>query len=362
MNFINSSLKTNALLADCQKKLNPNRHPLKLLADVKTCWWSTHTMITRAINLKPALDLMFHNIAVAHQRNCRQGKSKLQKLALTSDQFTVLSLLEEVLQPFAEAQRCLEGDHYVTISLIVIVVKRLHDAVHAMLTTCNNHPQLSTLVQDLHHDFVECWGDQLFYSSYWAALLDPRTKTPMLSVLTDQETRQIWADICDAIMELLQQQQQQPIPDHAMGITEDSTDSPPSPLQKRRKGAASFLMCGTDSVTHSMNPPTVQVISLEAEVSLEISVYEVDAGCRLHDEDNNFCCPLDWWKVNHVKYPRIWLLAKRILDIPATSAPSERVFSMASNIIDKKRARLSPGNAEILMFLRGNKSLVNWNT
>jgi len=29
-------------------------------------------------------------------------------------------------------------------------------------------------------------------------------------------------------------------------------------------------------------------------------------------------------------------------------------------IIDKKRARITADNAEILMFLRGNKTLVNW--
>jgi hypothetical protein len=66
------------------------------------------------------------------------------------------------------------------------------------------------------------------------------------------------------------------------------------------------------------------------------------------------------WKINETKYPNIWLLAQRILSIPATSAPSERVFSAAANIIDKKRARITTDNAELVMFLRGNKSLVHW--
>jgi hypothetical protein len=63
---------------------------------------------------------------------------------------------------------------------------------------------------------------------------------------------------------------------------------------------------------------------------------------------------------NHVRFPYIWLLAKRILSIPATSAPAERVFSAASNIISKKHARLNPDTAGLLMFLRGNSSIVSW--
>jgi len=70
---------------------------------------------------------------------------------------------------------------------------------------------------------------------------------------------------------------------------------------------------------------------------------------------------LEWWQNNRAKFPNVWKLAERILSIPATSAPAERVFRAAANIIDKKRARITVDNAEILMFLRGNKSLVNWN-
>ena len=38
--------------------------------------------------------------------------------------------------------------------------------------------------------------------------------------------------------------------------------------------------------------------------------------------------------------------------IPATSAPSERVFSMAGNLISKKRTRISSENVRYVLFLR----------
>jgi len=38
--------------------------------------------------------------------------------------------------------------------------------------------------------------------------------------------------------------------------------------------------------------------------------------------------------------------------IPATSAPSERVFSMAGNLISKKRTRISSKNVRYVLCLR----------
>jgi len=42
------------------------------------------------------------------------------------------------------------------------------------------------------------------------------------------------------------------------------------------------------------------------------------------------------------------------------SAPAERVFSSAANIVIKKRVGLKPQNVDLLVILRGNKELINW--
>lgn len=61
--------------------------------------------------------------------------------------------------------------------------------------------------------------------------------------------------------------------------------------------------------------------------------------------------PIMWWKNNDGKYPRLSKMAINLLSIPASSAASERVFSLAGNIITEKRNRLVPKTVDSILFL-----------
>ena len=58
------------------------------------------------------------------------------------------------------------------------------------------------------------------------------------------------------------------------------------------------------------------------------------------------------WKKNQQFFPHLSILARKYLAIPASSVPSERVFSLAGNLVSKKRARMSPSNVDMFIFLR----------
>jgi hypothetical protein len=51
-------------------------------------------------------------------------------------------------------------------------------------------------------------------------------------------------------------------------------------------------------------------------------------------------------------FPIITQIARDYLAIPATSAPSERVFSLAGNLVSKKRTRISSENVRYVLCLR----------
>mmetsp|Transcript_26059 Transcript_26059/g.37379 ORF Transcript_26059/g.37379 Transcript_26059/m.37379 type:complete len:203 (+) Transcript_26059:1666-2274(+) len=91
-------------------------------------------------------------------------------------------------------------------------------------------------------------------------------------------------------------------------------------------------------------------------VNAELLLYRQEQSIRLYKAEgagdgSSFNCPLTWWKVNELKFPLLSHLAQRLLCIPATSAPSERVFSNAGLTIAKDRARLAPETAGELIFL-----------
>jgi len=366
VNYINSSPQANEKLANCQQSIHKNKRPLKLLGDVKTRWWSTYTMVARAIRLREALELLKRNELIARQQKGIQEQSKIEDLMLTEEQFQTLEVIEEVLKPFSDAQRCLEGDKYVNISLIVLCIKRLHGTLHSALAASVHNQELYDLLHDMITDFDNRWGQEIQYNynmvrrafrrqegipryAYWGALLDPRTKKITMKMLDADERRRIWADIKAEIYDMVSSREDTQRQNENINTDRRNNNN--------NKGAASFLQ----RMEHEMSDEDdTNNNEVEAQISNEVMLYEKEKGCALCDEKGNYNCPLLWWKANYYKYPHVWMLAERVLSIPATSAPSERVFSAASNVINKKRARLTPENAGLILFLRGNKTHVDW--
>ena len=102
--------------------------------------------------------------------------------------------------------------------------------------------------------------------------------------------------------------------------------------------------------------------SLEDRVKLEMQNY---LACRLpkfgKGQKVKFN-PIAWWKANQNTYPLLSKAVRYYLNIPASSAPSERIFSLASNTVTKKRATLLPDNVNMLIFLHHNYSYIPENT
>ena len=59
-----------------------------------------------------------------------------------------------------------------------------------------------------------------------------------------------------------------------------------------------------------------------------------------------------YWKAKQFEYPIISKIAKDFLAIPATSALSECVFSSGSDVVTKKRNRLTGDSVRIILCLK----------
>ena len=64
--------------------------------------------------------------------------------------------------------------------------------------------------------------------------------------------------------------------------------------------------------------------------------------------------PLEFWNLNKLCFPKQAEAVRIVLAIPATVAPSEKIWSDAGNIVTDVRQNLSPMNFRMLLFLTEN--------
>ena len=60
--------------------------------------------------------------------------------------------------------------------------------------------------------------------------------------------------------------------------------------------------------------------------------------------------PMAWWAAHAPTYPLLTQIACRVLAIPASSAPSEHLFSKLARVNAKDRARMHPQLANALLM------------
>lgn len=75
----------------------------------------------------------------------------------------------------------------------------------------------------------------------------------------------------------------------------------------------------------------------------------------IQDTDTN--TSLEFWSTNRERFPQLHSLAVKVLSIPASSAPEERVFSKGG-LIMRPCARLTQKIVKALVFLKSNMALV----
>lgn len=96
---------------------------------------------------------------------------------------------------------------------------------------------------------------------------------------------------------------------------------------------------------------TLRQLRLHCLMLTAMTRHELDKYLALPVTD---CDELQFWKENDLehKLPRMALIARKLLAIPATSTASESVFSVCGVTMSYRRARLNPETLEMLIFLK----------
>ena len=308
--FRHSALATAALK---KRQVQMNLPEKKLKQDISTRWNSTFYMIQRL------LEARWPVVAVLSDESVTKRSDRF--LDLRSEQWDLLQELSKVLEPIEIATVFLSYESNVSISCIYPIVFGLLDNLQV---SEDDSPSCSLFKNEVSSSIRSRWCldsiDPLAVSTL-ATCLDPRFRN--LKFLSDT----LKTSVKEELKERVQQMQHDPEIDQDSQALQDQP--PPS------KKTALDQLLGVEEE--------------ELESCMEVDTYL--SGKPISRSTN----PLEWWKENKTRFPCLAQLARTVLCIPATSTPSERLFSKAGLTISKLRSNLKPDNVNALLFLHQNK-------
>ena len=316
VNFFNSS----ALQTSRLKELHIQRGSkfLKLKQECETRWNSTFDMLDRYITQHQEITTVL----------CTAGKPKMCLGNDEEDGRDEIDMVKEIvltLKPFKEATTELSAEKFTTISKVLPMIQILKKTV----ANKTGHTLATQLDESLEQRF-----SQLENKSHLkiATMLDPRFKRK--DALTPGLIQEIKA--------LMNTDNETPNEKNATVEIEADT-------QETATGSASesSLWDEYDKDNEDDRGEGNGMSAADMELQFYIETRRLD---RSSD-------PLLWWKSHSQTLPLLSRLAKTFLASPATSVPSEQVFSKAGEIINKRRSNLKKSNVDMLIFL--NKNLNN---
>ncbi|CAM4654807.1 unnamed protein product [Leuciscus chuanchicus] len=236
-------------------------------------------------------------------------------------------ITHQVPNPHAVFTGALSGEEYVSVSYLKPVLHLFNEEVLKPVADDSELTKTikASVINYLNEKYDNAATDDLLNI---ASLVDPRFKTHYIKddKVEAVKSRAV-AQMLDQCQRTLQATPAFPSTELGGGKGDDGAAASPAKLQKKTLGSF-FKKSYTDSVA------TSDLTEQQAEAELNSYLQAPDA-----DSETN---PLAWWKINSATYPRVSLLAKRYLCIPATSSPSERAFSTGGNVVSGNRAALKP--------------------
>ena len=131
-------------------------------------------------------------------------------------------------------------------------------------------------------------------------------------------------------------------PHASMNSSTDHTEDTPGPSSTEPKREKLFSFVG--------NPvrQSTEVLQIQESINIEFQRY-LSQPCISEDRD-----VLAYWKDHRETFPTLAKLAQKYLSVPASSAPVERIFSIAGKVFRPDRCRLTDKNFESVMFVKCN--------
>lgn len=231
-----------------------------------------------------------------------------------------------MLEPFDDATNAIQGEEIVTSSKVIPCIVGLE---HHLLQSEKETKYCAELIDGLKTSLEK---RMKIYSEnkpfILATVLDPRFKNSCLEISNEK------------ISEMLQMEAnnlpKKEVPVNLIPHHADLSMSSEPP--KKKSKLFSFL-----------NEKRFSKEDNENSIQSEFLEYTLEP---LSNDDSD---PLQYWKQRENKFPNLAKLARKYLTICASSAPVERLFSVAGKFYTNSRTQLKADNFENLILIKMNK-------
>ncbi|XP_039503629.1 E3 SUMO-protein ligase ZBED1-like [Pimephales promelas] len=357
--FFHKSTTATAVLTNKQTQLELPRH--KLITDVQTRWNSTYDMLARYLEQQAAVSAALSCPGI--RRNAREIDT------LDNADISDVEDIVKLLKPLKTATTVVCDEKEPTVSLIM----PLKFMIEQSMSPDENDTQTianmkSAILLDISDRYSGDCNDML----QECTALDPRFRS--LSHLNDEQRESVYARIGEKASALHEQRNQTSDIDErttrASASTSGAAAEQARVMVEEAQGAEQSQeepVEGERQMQDVTQPPppkktaledllgssyttVVETVQSSRGIEMEILSYRNGIPIPLNSS------PLEWWKVNAYAYPILAPLAKAYLCIPATSVPSERVFSTAGDIVSAQRSLITPEHVDMLVFLKKNQS------
>ena len=335
--FHRSTIATSKLLeVQCQAGVTK---PLKLKLDVVTRWNSTYDMLFRFIN-----NFDFLSKAITSNEIYEVYSSLLPKKGLLVDLCTLL-------KPFYQATKVLSADTaYPSLSLLFPTLLKLSEDIREFSPISPYNGLFLELKRDIFSEISSRFHDRDLKASHIATLLNPAYKDFKYDPQKDNEYWQEIKELLKMLQIELERQKAACVPKDEV-LASGSGPIPTSEEQLNPEDLVQQRIAALKANQPWMRKRTQQTF---ADPEQEIFAYQALPLMPTH-VGNNPQDPLLWWKNQAVAFPLLSELARFFLAIPATSVPSERIWSDGGQLVTTLRSRLNPEHIDQLLSLRVNK-------
>jgi hypothetical protein len=258
------------------------------------------------------------------------------KLELSPDLWELIQGFVHVRSPFKEFTELVSGDSYISLSLVypkLRILRRLLEDVD------DEDEMVGELKHAIRKKLDEKFGNGMVSGKACVALiatgLDPKRKA--LKCVNSENREKVKDQIVDLTKCIIDKQT----------ADQDRDGESAEPPAKRVRHASQLESSSSDD----------DDIPLSSSSTRFLAIHEYE-NFRKDKKPEDDQCTIKWWKANQSKFPNMSILARKYLSIPATSTPSERVFSAAGIICTKLRASLAPENIDMLIFLAKNRDII----